>query len=443
MIRWVLGATFLLVIALVFRLGLLAYAMYALLGLIFVSRFLAQSWSNNIYAERRPSLREVEIGDTLAVSVTIGNQGSIPIPWVLAEDYQPDHYLRSRPPRLNIEGRRQRITVLWGNSEKKLRYDVTPRMRGFYQFGPLILEGGDLFGLYRRFRVAAAPQFLLVYPKTVPLTGYDLSSRRPVGEIRLTHRLFEDPTRIAGVRAYQTGDPMNRVHWRTTARLGALHCKIYEPSTIAGATILLDFHKKSYHERGEPYRSELAVTAAMSLANAVYELGQQIGLVTNGRDAAERIRLEGWSTDKDDGVADFLTRRLALAEASPDEASAHLQPVIVPTRRGAEQLQFIRETLARVELNEGLDLIGLIDEADAHLSRDATVIAIVADVTPATAVALGSLKTRGFAVEVILITLDEESLERSMQFLAGENLETRHLGDEMGIAELCRGQVLR
>src|SRR5215212_10347479 len=105
MIRWVLGATAILVLALIFRLGLLAYAMYALLGLIFVSRFLAQTWSNNIYAERRPNLREAEIGETLPVSVTVGNKGAIPIPWVLAEDYQPDQYLTSRPPRLAIEGR--------------------------------------------------------------------------------------------------------------------------------------------------------------------------------------------------------------------------------------------------------------------------------------------------------------------------------------------------
>lgn len=443
MIRWVVGATVILAIALVFRLGLLAYAMYALLGLLFVSRFLAQTWSNNIYAERRPSLRETEIGETLPVSVTVGNQGAIPIPWVLVEDYQPEHYMRSRPPRLTIEGRRQRITVLWGNSEKKLHYDVTPRMRGFYQFGPLILEGGDLFGLYRRFRVAAAPQFLLVYPRTVPLQGYDLSSRRPVGEIRLSHRLFEDPTRIAGVRAYQAGDPMNRVHWRTTARLGALHCKLYEPSTVAGATVLLDFNRDSYHTRGEPYRSELAVTTAMSLASAVYELGQQIGLVTNGRDAAERIRLEGWSTETDTGVADFLTRRLALAQVASDDAQARLHPVVVPTRRGPEQLQYLRETLARVELNDGLDLIGLIDEADSHLPRDATVIAIVPAVTPATAVALGSLKARGFAVEVILVTMETSELEPALQYLASENLEARHLTNEASIAELCRGQVLR
>jgi uncharacterized protein (DUF58 family) len=236
---------------------------------------------------------------------------------------------------------------------------------------------------------------------------------------------------------------MNRVHWRTTARLGALHCKVYEPSTIAGATILLDFHQGSFHLRGEPYRSELAITAAMSLANAVYQMGQQIGLVTNGRDAAERIRLEGWSTDEDDGVADFLTRRLALAEAAQTEEQSRLQPVVVDTRRGPEQLQYLRETLARLELNDGLELPDLIDEAESHLPRDATVIAILAQVTPATAITLSALRQRGFAVEIILIIMEREEHEAALQLLATENLDARHLQDEAGIAAICRRQALR
>ena len=57
------------------------------------------------------------------------------------------------------------------------------------------------------------------------------------------------------------------------------------------------FIKASYPAKDEPYRSELAITAAASMANAVYEMGQQIGLVTNGRDAADRIRQEGWDYD--------------------------------------------------------------------------------------------------------------------------------------------------
>src|SRR5207244_13438952 len=143
-----------------------------------------------------------------------------------------------------------------------LEYTLKLRMRGYYQIGPLVLESGDLFGLHRRYRAVTEPHFLLVYPKVVPLEGFELASRRPVGEIRLAHRLFEDPTRIAGVREYQRGDPLNRVHWRATARTGTLHSKIYEPSTIAGATIVLDFHKGGYAQRGEPFRSELAATTA-------------------------------------------------------------------------------------------------------------------------------------------------------------------------------------
>src|SRR5438309_1532742 len=82
---------------------------------------------------------------------------------------------------------------------------------GYCQIGPTVLESGDLFGLHRRYRVVTEPVYVLVYPKVVPLRGYDVASRRPIGDIRLTHRLYEDPTRIAGVRAYQPGDPLNRI----------------------------------------------------------------------------------------------------------------------------------------------------------------------------------------------------------------------------------------
>ena len=164
--------------------------------------------------------------------------------------------------------------------------------RGYHQIGPLVVETGDLFGLHRRYRVLTSPHFLLVYPEVVPLEGFELASRRPIGEVRISHRLYEDPTRIAGVRRYEAGDPLNRIHWRATARTGQFHQKIYEPSCIVGATLVLDFHQAAFDPHHEPYRSELAVTAAASLANAVYEMDQQIGLVTNGRDAADRIREE-------------------------------------------------------------------------------------------------------------------------------------------------------
>ena len=117
-----------------------------------------------------------------------------------------------------MKGKRLRIAMMSAGGSMELAYTVECLARGYFQIGPLVMENGDLFGLHRRFRVDAEPVYLLVYPRIVPLEGYDLTSRRPIGDVLMSHRLFEDPTRVSGVRAYELGDPLNRIHWRATAR---------------------------------------------------------------------------------------------------------------------------------------------------------------------------------------------------------------------------------
>ena len=435
--RWFLGAIVLLAIGMAFQMGLLVYAMYVLLGVMLVSRYLAREWVENLTAERECSRLTAQIGDKVAVIVNIRNAGRLPIPWLIAEDSLPKAALAQRPPRISLDGKRMNILQLGAKGQKSLLYQVTFLMRGYYQIGPLLLESGDLFGLHRRFRLETKPHFVLVFPKVVPLQGYDLASRRPIGEVRLTHRLFEDPTRIAGVREYQHGDPLSRVHWRATARTGDLHCKMYEPSCIAGATLLLDFHSAVYAPRSEPHRSELAVTAAASLANAVYQLGQQIGLVTNGRDAADRILQEGFRHE-------FRTRSLALDTAKMQERSDRLRPVVVETRRGPEQLVRLLEALARLELTDGLTFPQLVLEATSRLPRDATIVAILPAVPHETAIALGSLKRRGYAVTAILVMYDDEDDAPScMGRLMAEGIDARRVENEAAIGSVCSAQMVR
>jgi uncharacterized protein (DUF58 family) len=434
--KWYIGVVIILLIALVLQLGLLVYAMLVLLALLLVSRFLARAWMENLSATRKCPTMTAQIGETIAVQLTIQNNGRIPVPWVLLEDVLPRQALAQRPPRLKVKGKCLKLAMIGSQGKTTLKYEIELLMRGYYQIGPLMLEGGDLFGLHRRYRVGTEPHFVLVYPRVIPLRGYDIASRRPIGEIRLTHRLYEDPTRIGGVRLYQAGDPLNRVHWKTTARTRTLHSKIYEPSTIAGGTIVLDFHQAAYHRRGEPYRSELAVTAAASLANALYQLNQQVGLITNGRDAADRIREEGW-----DG--EFRTRQAARATASMSERSERLQPLVVETRRGPEQLMRILETLARVELTDGLRFPELVLETASRMPRDATVIALLGEVTPEAAAALGNLRRQGLAVTAILMILEQNLLEEAFGRLIAEGIDVRHIKDENELADMCQPHVLR
>ena len=358
--RWFLAVVALLTAALVFHLGLLAYAMYALLGILLLSKWLSRTWVENLTAVRECNRVAVNVGEKVAVVVTLCNRGLLPVAWALVEDLLPRGAMIFDPPALGVQGSRLQLFFFKPRGQAILFYQLQCNRRGYHQIGPLMVETGDLFGLDRRYRMLTAPHFLLVYPEIAPLESYELGSRMPLGEVRMSHRLFEDPTRIAGVRAYEAGDPLNRVHWPATARTGSLHSKVYEPLTVAGATLLLDFHQADYESRHEPFRSELAVTAAASIAHAIYEMGQQIGLVTNGRDAADRIRREGWDDD-------LRSRKAARQAAEMRERSERLQPIVVETRRGPEQLLRILEALARVELTDGLSFTQLIAETACRL----------------------------------------------------------------------------
>jgi uncharacterized protein (DUF58 family) len=417
--------------------GLLAYAMYVLLGLLLLSRYLARKWIADLEATRRCERISAEIGDRVKVSLAIRNRGWLPIPWVLLEDLLPEGSLAVEAPRLRIKGKRLEMRMFRPYQKTVLEYRIRPLMRGYYQLGPLVMETGDVFGLHRRNRVATTPTYLLVYPKVVPLQGYDLASRRPIGEVQISHRLFEDPTRTSGVRQYQVGDPLSRVHWRATARTGVLHSKVYEPSTLSGATILLDFHEAGYPKRGEPARSNLAVTAAVSLACAVHEMGQQIGLITNGRDAAERIRLMPSQTE-------YETRQAVRDRVAMEKHNERLCPLIVDTRTGVEQFERIRETLARLELTDGMSIAGLVHEVAGRLPRHATVVALLPVVSVETALTLGSLRRQGYAVTAILVLPDAADAEEAVSRLMAQGLfDIRTLQNEADLPTLCQRQLER
>ena len=438
--KWILGAGLLLFAGFVFELGPLVYAMYVLIGVLLVSRFLTFTWVECISVQRDCNRFSCQIGETVAVSSIIRNTGILPVPWLLLEDAIPQDALLSSPPRIRAKGPRVAVAQLFPMAEKQLLYQLTFQQRGYYQIGPMLLESGDVFGLHRKFKVSGKPNFILVYPKVVPLEGYDISSRRPIGEVKITHRLFEDPTRISGVRAYQHGDPLNRVHWRATARTGSLQCKTYDPSCIAGATLLLDFHQ--YSHRGDQFANmltELTITAAASLANTLCLMNQPIGLVSNGRDAAERVKEEGWKED-------FRTRSIARKLLDLRVKSDRLRPVIIETRRGGEQFNRILESLARLELTTGLNFGQLIEESRPYLTRDATIIALLRGVSEETALALGSLKRSGYSVTAVVIVQDRIPdwviPPEWATLLLAQGINFRPIHDEEALTQLCGEQLL-
>jgi uncharacterized protein (DUF58 family) len=440
--KWILGTVALLAVGLGLQLSLLVYAMYVLLGVLFLTRFFARAWVGAIDARRFGGDEVLEIGAEVEIKVAVQNTGKLSVPWLILEDSLSREALTQSPPRLKAQGGRLALTRLLPGETKVLAYKLQFLMRGYYQIGPLLAETGDVFGLHRRFRVITEPNFSLVLPKVLPLQGYNLRSRRPIGEIRLAHRLFEDPTRIAGVRPYQHGDPLNRIHWRASARTGQWQSRQCESSCVAGATFLLDFHARSFSGPTAGASAELAIVTVASLANAVYLMGQQMGFITNGRDAADRIREEGWR-------AEFLTRKDALRRAAIPKENTRLRPVIIKPGRGEDQFSAILATMARLEHTDGLDLAAASRDAAARISRDTTVVAVLGTVTLEIAAALGDIARRGLPVSAIVVSLNMDAVPdwarppEWAEMLLAQGIDFRVVNSEESISNLCAEAIVR
>ena len=434
--RTLAGICLLLLIGMALGASMLVYSAYVLAAVFWLSRRLSRKWTTSLSAVRTISADEVEVGQRVQVQLRLDNSDRWPILWVLIEDLLPRAALIGPPPALAVQGSRLRICGISGRASRVMAYELLTLRRGYFQIGPAIAETGDLFGLHRRFRRLGAPAFLLVLPKLIPLAGYDVASRRPMGQVNVTYRLLEDPTLVSGIRRYQHGDPLRSVHWRATARTGQLQSKQYQPTCVAGASVVVDLHTRSNPEHHEPLRSDLAVTAAASICHTLLLADQQFGLVTNGRDAADRGAINR-------GIADYASLADAEQNLAMQATSDRLRPVTYAAARGPVHFHHVHRALARLERSDGLSLPELLIESQSRLPRDASVLVIVQEVDDAAAVALGLLRKHGYAVSAIVNNYENEAYTSAVGRLINQHVPVYHLLDESSIPHICAAVVLK
>jgi hypothetical protein len=221
-----------------------------------------------------------------------------------------------------------------------------------------------------------------------------------------------------------------------------LQTRTYESSCVSGATFLLDFHAGSFPGAASVGSAELAIVTVASLANAIFLTGQQIGFISNGRDAADRIREEGWR-------AEFLTRDDAQHRVSQTPANTRLRPVEVETGKGEDRFTRVLAALARLEHTDGLDFSAMATEAVSKISRDTTVVAVLGIVSPGIAAALGNLVRRGFLVTAVVVSFNMEPIPDWAkppdwaEMLLAQGMDFRVVNSEESIINLCAEAIVR
>ena len=117
--RWFAAIVSLLIAALAFHLGLLAYAMYALLGIMLLSRWLSRTWVENLTAVREYNRVAVNVGEKVAVVITLRNRGLLPVAWALVEDLLPRGAMVFQPPSLGLIGSRMQLFIVASRAARR------------------------------------------------------------------------------------------------------------------------------------------------------------------------------------------------------------------------------------------------------------------------------------------------------------------------------------
>jgi uncharacterized protein (DUF58 family) len=131
-------------------------------------------------------------------------------------------------------------TVAPGERRAAKLWLVPPR-RGRFELAGLQLARRDPLGLVRGLALAPLPDRIIALPRRYRLPPLALAGRRRFqqGGVTLATSVG-DSEEFIGLRDYRPGDPLQRVHWKSTARSGALVVKEYQDEFFERHALVLD-----------------------------------------------------------------------------------------------------------------------------------------------------------------------------------------------------------
>jgi uncharacterized protein (DUF58 family) len=339
------------------------------------------------------------LGERITIRLHVKNQGWLPLPWLEIRE--------TLPVELVGPNSFQSVIHLGPGAEAKFEYGVTASKRGYYSIGPLAFSTGDILGLRDSLKAEMPAEHLVVYPKIIPFTSMNIPSHSPQGTLRHALPLFEDPSRAFGKRGYVSGDSLRRVDWKTSAAIGKLQVKVFEPSIALETCIILNLNADDYYYRSRIDSTELAIVIAASIANWIVENKQIVGMVVNGRDPLTL-----------DGI-----------------------PQVIPPRKGKPHLMRLLETLARVERKDGSALVPLIQRQRFELGWGTTLVVITGSADDALVNELYQARRMGQNTVLILVG-DDTSREASRQHAKAFGIPVSELGSERDLQIWMQGARL-
>lgn len=211
-------------------------------------------------------------GDRLSVRIILKAETAVP-PMELW------HLLPSEA--VCVAGSARVLLTLRPGEERILEHQVMFARRGVYTLGRLYSRLHTGAGLQPLLAEHRHDQECRIYPRVEPLRRYLPPWRTHISFGHYVSRAAGEGIEFAGIRPYNSGDRIRRIHWPTSLKRQQLYVTEYTPEYNADVIILLDTLVAIGNTR-EATTLDIAVRAAASLTSYYLSQKNRVGLVSYG-----------------------------------------------------------------------------------------------------------------------------------------------------------------
>jgi uncharacterized protein (DUF58 family) len=182
----------------------------------------------------------------------------------------------------HLEVREVTLPDLPPGGEMEIQTELIPLRRGVGTLRGAWIGCPEPMGLFRTMRRVNVPQSVLILPKRYRMPPFNMpgTTQYQQGGVSMASSVGESEEFIS-LRDYRPGDPLRRLHWKSSAKAGRLIVKEYQDEFFVRHALVLD----TFTHRPFSGVFEEAVSVAASLAYTLQDHDSLLDLMFVGLDA--------------------------------------------------------------------------------------------------------------------------------------------------------------
>ena len=326
--------------------------------------------------ERFSDARRGSVGDIFKERFDISNGSHLSALWVEVKNATP----------ISASGSRL-LTTLRARQKQSYAVRMWLTRRGSFPLGPTIVTISDPLGLFRVEKKFVAEKSVTVLPMIFPIESFlSPPGLLPGGQV-IRRKSTDITPHASGVREYNSGDPMKRIHWPTSIRRGQLMVKEFDQDPQAEVWLFLD---AQYSTQTSKPHDEIPKSPVQDLL-----------FTRRPKFTLPPSTLEYGITITASLAHYFIEQKRSVGFVAADRAYT-----MIPAEHNERHENKILETLAFLEGKGDLSIAALVGAQARQLPSGSSVILVTPTIRDELLIAVDTIQLRNLHPVVILLNAE-------------------------------------